>query len=220
MTYLSLLLFPTVLPWLLTKLAEVSHELMCHCEWNHVCLAVRHHLRKHHKKKRAGRLSKSKDQGQRKRLCTPTYLLPMALITFKVGCQVKNSVCHLKAAITIKQMPKLVAFAAATRLPYQVPRMRVALDPPHCPPAPLSSPAIVVRHRCRHHRCPQPSSQRLPQQTPQTTTMLTMEAAIQPTTATVMTKTKTTTGHCQQRRDDHPESLTGWNQDNRGEGCT
>jgi hypothetical protein len=47
----------------------------------------------------------------------------MALIAFKVSCRVKNSVCHLKAALTIKQLPKLVAFAAATRLPYQVPRM-------------------------------------------------------------------------------------------------
>ncbi len=48
----------------------------------------------------------------------------MALITFKVGCRVENSVHRLKAALTIKQLPKLVAFAAATRLPYQVPMMR------------------------------------------------------------------------------------------------
>jgi hypothetical protein len=52
----------------------------------------------------------------------------MALIAFKVGCQVKNSVRHLKAALTIKQLPKLVAFAAATRLPYQVPRIRFDTD--------------------------------------------------------------------------------------------
>jgi hypothetical protein len=47
----------------------------------------------------------------------------MALIAFKVGCQVKNSVRCLKATPTIEQLPKLVAFAAATRLPYQIPRM-------------------------------------------------------------------------------------------------
>jgi hypothetical protein len=28
MTYLSLLLFPTILSWLLTKLVEISHDLM------------------------------------------------------------------------------------------------------------------------------------------------------------------------------------------------
>jgi hypothetical protein len=38
----------------------------------------------------------------------------MALIAFKVGCQVKNSVRRLKAALTIERLPKLVAFAAAT----------------------------------------------------------------------------------------------------------
>jgi hypothetical protein len=48
----------------------------------------------------------------------------MALITFKVGCRVENSICRLKAALTIEQLPKLVAFAVATRLPYQVPMMR------------------------------------------------------------------------------------------------
>ncbi len=48
----------------------------------------------------------------------------MAPIAFKVGCRVKNSVRRLKAAVTIERLPKLVAFAAATQLPYQVPRMR------------------------------------------------------------------------------------------------
>ena len=48
----------------------------------------------------------------------------MALIAFKVGCRVENFVHRLKAALTIKPLPKLVAFAAAIRLPYQVPRMR------------------------------------------------------------------------------------------------
>jgi hypothetical protein len=52
----------------------------------------------------------------------------MALITFKVGCRVENSVRRLKGALTIKRLPKLVPFAAATRLPYQVPRMRFNTD--------------------------------------------------------------------------------------------
>ncbi len=123
MTYLTLLLFPTIMSWLLTKLANVSHDLTCQWEWNHLRLAVRHHPRKHCNKKKAGQPSKSEDQGQRKRLCTPTYLLPMALIAFKVGCQVENSVHRLKAALTIEQLSKLVTFAAVTQLPYQVPRM-------------------------------------------------------------------------------------------------
>ncbi len=123
MTYLTLLLFPTIMSWLLTKLVNVSHDLMRQWEQNYFQLAVPHHPRKHCKKKKAGRPSKSKDQRQRKRLCTPTYLLPMALIAFKVGCRVENSVRHLKAAPTIERLPKLVAFAAATRLPCQVPRM-------------------------------------------------------------------------------------------------
>jgi hypothetical protein len=46
-------IFPTILFWLLTKLAEVSHDLTCHWEWNHICLVVRHHPRKHCKKKKA-----------------------------------------------------------------------------------------------------------------------------------------------------------------------
>ncbi len=61
-------------------------------------------------------------------LFTLTYLLPLALIVFKVGCQVKNSVRCLEAAPTIERLPKLVAFAAATQLPYQVPRIRFDTD--------------------------------------------------------------------------------------------
>jgi hypothetical protein len=96
MTYLTLLLFPTIMSWLLTKLANVSHDLMQQWEWNHFWLVVHHHPRKHHKKKKAGRPSKSEGQGQRKRLFTLTYLLPLALIAFKVSCWVENSVCCLK----------------------------------------------------------------------------------------------------------------------------
>jgi hypothetical protein len=121
-------IFPTILSWLLTKLAEVSHDLTHHWEWNHVCLAVRHHPRKHRKRKKARQPNKNKDQIQRKRFITPTYLLPLALIAFKVGCQVKHSIHHLKAALAIEQLPKLVAFAAATQLPYQVPRIRFNTD--------------------------------------------------------------------------------------------
>jgi hypothetical protein len=35
---------------------------------------------------------------------------------------------HLKAALTINHLPKLVAFAAATNLPYQVPRIPFDTD--------------------------------------------------------------------------------------------
>ena len=86
MTYLMLIFVPTILSWLLTKLAEVSHDLTCRWEWNHICLAVRHHSRKHCKKKKARQPSKNKDQVQRKRSFIPTYLLPLALIAFKVSC--------------------------------------------------------------------------------------------------------------------------------------
>ncbi len=119
---------PIILSWLLTKLEGVSHDLMRHWEWNHFCLGVRHHARKHRKKKITRQPSKIKDQVWRKRSFTPTYLLPLALIAFKVGCRVKHSVCHLKAALTIKSLPKLIAFATATYLPYQVPRIRFDTD--------------------------------------------------------------------------------------------
>ncbi len=123
MTYLTLLFFPAILSWLLTKLAEVSHDLMRQWEWNYVRLAVRHHPRKHRKKKKTRQPGKIKDQVLRKRSLTPTYLLPLALITFKVGYHIEHSLCRLWVALTIKRLPKLVAFAAATQLPYQVTRI-------------------------------------------------------------------------------------------------
>jgi hypothetical protein len=86
MTYLTLLLFPTIISWLLTKLVNVSHDLMRQWEWNHFWLVVCHHPRKHRKKKKARQPSKSEDQGQRKRSFIPSYLLSMALIAFTVGC--------------------------------------------------------------------------------------------------------------------------------------
>ena len=66
MNYLSILFLPIILSWLLTKLAEVSHDLMPCWKWNHVRLMVRHHPRKHCKKKKVGQPSKSKDRGQMK----------------------------------------------------------------------------------------------------------------------------------------------------------
>jgi hypothetical protein len=59
---------------------------------------------------------------------TPTYLLPFALITFKVGYHIEHSLRCIKAALTIECLPKLVAFTAATQLPYQVPRIRFNTD--------------------------------------------------------------------------------------------
>jgi hypothetical protein len=85
---------------------------------------VRHHPRKHRKKKKARQPSKIEDQVQRKRSLTPTYLLPLALITFKVGCHIEHSLHRIKVALTIECLPKLVAFTAATQLPYQVPSIR------------------------------------------------------------------------------------------------
>jgi hypothetical protein len=117
LTFLILQFFSTILSWLLTKLAEVSHDLTRQWEWNHVRLAVRHHPRKHCKKKKAKQPSKIKNQAQRKRSFTPTYLLPLALIDFKVGSCIEHSMRHLKAALTINHLPKLVAFAATTNLP-------------------------------------------------------------------------------------------------------
>ena len=86
MTYLILMFFPIIVSSLLTKLAEVSQDLTRRQEWNHICLTVRHHPRKRHRKKKARLPSKNEDQVQRKRSFTPTYLLPLACITFKVGC--------------------------------------------------------------------------------------------------------------------------------------
>jgi hypothetical protein len=54
---------------------------------------------------------------------TPTYIVPLALFAFKVGCRVEHFIRHLKTAHTINQLPTLVAFAAATQLLYQVSRI-------------------------------------------------------------------------------------------------
>jgi hypothetical protein len=92
-------------------------------EWNHVHLTAQHYPRKHRKKKKARQPSKIEDQASKRSFHMPSYLLPLALITFKVGCHVECSMRCLKAALTIKCLPNLVAFAAATDLPYQVPRI-------------------------------------------------------------------------------------------------
>ncbi len=148
MTYLSILCLPIILSWLLTKLVKASHDLSRHREWNYVCLAVCYYPRKHHKKKKARQPSKIKNQAQRKKPLMLTHLLPLALISFKVGCCVEHSLHCLQAAL-IKQyfpkwnilkyfsnscagiykifqngiychecLPKIVAFAASTTLPY------------------------------------------------------------------------------------------------------
>jgi hypothetical protein len=52
MTYLILTFFPIIVSWLLTKLAEVSHDLTRCWEWSYVRLMVHHHPRKHRKKKK------------------------------------------------------------------------------------------------------------------------------------------------------------------------
>ncbi len=125
MTYLSILLFSIILSWLLTKLVETFHDLLHHWEWNHVRLAVRYYPRKHRKNKKARRPGKIKCQAQKKKSIMLTYLLPLALISFRVGCHVEHFYCHLQAALNINQcLPKIVAFAASTILPYQVPRIR------------------------------------------------------------------------------------------------
>jgi hypothetical protein len=62
LTYLMLMFFPIIMSWLLTKLAGVSHDLTYHWEWNHICLAVRHYPRKHHKKKKVRQPRKIEDQ--------------------------------------------------------------------------------------------------------------------------------------------------------------
>jgi hypothetical protein len=124
MTYLSILFLPIILSWFLTKLVEASHDLT-HCwKWNHICLAVRRYPRKHHKKKKARQSSKFEGQAQRKKSLMLTYLLPLVLISFKVGCRVEHSLRHLRAALNMHQcLPKIVAFAVSTTLPYQVPRI-------------------------------------------------------------------------------------------------
>jgi hypothetical protein len=129
MTYFSILFLPIILSWFLTKLVETSHDLMRRWEWNHVHLAVHHYPRKHRKKKKARRPSKFKGQAQRKKSLMLTYLLPLALISFKVGCRVEHSLRCLRAALNMHQcLPKIVAFAASTTLPYQVPSIRFDTD--------------------------------------------------------------------------------------------
>ncbi len=154
MTYLSILFLQIILSWLLTKLVEASHDLSCCREWNHVCLMVHYYPRKHHKKKKARQPSKIKGQAQRKKPLMLTYLLPLTLISFKVGCCVEHSLHRLQAAHNKQYfpkwnilkyffnscagiykifqngnychecLPKIVAFAASTTLSYQVPRIR------------------------------------------------------------------------------------------------
>jgi hypothetical protein len=129
MTYLPILFLPIILSWLLTKLVETSHDLTRPWGWNHVCLTVRHYPRKHRKKKKARQPSKFEGQAQRKKSLMLTYLLPLALISFKGGRHVEHSLRCLRAALNMHQcLPKIVAFAASTTLPYQVPSIRFDTD--------------------------------------------------------------------------------------------
>ncbi len=106
MNYLSILFLPIILSWLLTKLVEASHDLSCCQEWNHVCLAVCYYPRKHHKKKKARQTSKIKGQAQRKKPLMLTYLLLLALISFKVVCRAEHSLHRLQAALNEQYFPK------------------------------------------------------------------------------------------------------------------
>jgi hypothetical protein len=106
MTYLSILFLPIILSWLLTKLVETSRDLSRQWEWNHVRLAVRYYPRKHRKKKKARQPSKIEGQAQRKKPLMLTYLLPLALISFKVGCRVEHSLHRLQAALNKQYFPK------------------------------------------------------------------------------------------------------------------
>jgi hypothetical protein len=129
MTYLSIMFLPIILSCFLTKLVGTSHDLTRCWEWNHVCLAVPHYPRKHHKKKKARQPSKFEGEAQRKKPLMLTYLLLLALISFKVGCHVEHSLCHLWAALNMHQcLPKIIAFATSTTLPYQVPSIRFDTD--------------------------------------------------------------------------------------------
>jgi hypothetical protein len=158
MTYLSILFLPIILSWLLTKLVNASHDLSCCREWNRVRLAVRYYPRKHRKKKKARQPSKIEGQGQRKKSLMLTYLLLLALISFKVGCHVEHSLQRLQAALNEQYfpkwnilkyffsscasiykifqnriychecLPKIVAFAASTTSPYRVPRIHFDTD--------------------------------------------------------------------------------------------
>ncbi len=123
-----LLFFPTILSWLLTKLVEVSHGLTRQWEWYHVCLAVRHYPRKHHKKKKVRQPNKIEDQAHKRRFLMLTYLLPLTFIAFKVGCCIEYSMRRLREALTIKRLPNIIVFAAATNLPCQAPKIHFDTD--------------------------------------------------------------------------------------------
>jgi hypothetical protein len=109
-------------------------------------------------KKKARQPSKIKGQAQRKKPLMLIYLIPPALISFKVGCRVEHSIHRLQAALKkqyfpkwnilkyffnscagiykifqngiycCKCLPKIVAFTASTTLPYQVPRIHFDTD--------------------------------------------------------------------------------------------
>jgi hypothetical protein len=73
--------------------------------------------------------SRAKPRGRNPLCLMLTYLLPLALISFRVGYCVKHSLRRLRAALNMHQCwPKIVAFALSTTLPYQVPSIRFDTD--------------------------------------------------------------------------------------------
>ncbi len=70
-----------------------------------------------------------KGRAQRKKSLMLTYLLLLALISFKVGCCVEHSLRCLRAALNMHQcLPEIVAFAASATLPYQALSIRFNTD--------------------------------------------------------------------------------------------
>jgi hypothetical protein len=59
------------------------------------------------KKEKARRPSKIEGQAQRKKPLMLTYLLLLALISFKVGCPVEHSLHRLQAALNEQYFPKM-----------------------------------------------------------------------------------------------------------------
>jgi hypothetical protein len=58
------------------------------------------------KKKKTRHPSKTEDQASKRGFHVPTYLLPLALISFKVGCHVEHSLHRLQAALNKQYFPK------------------------------------------------------------------------------------------------------------------
>jgi hypothetical protein len=106
----------------MTSLANMSGT------WNHVRLMVCCFPLKHCKKKRMVIPRRAKGKSSKRTFFTLTYLLPLVLIASKVGCYINASIHCLKQALVHKRLSHLVAFAAADKVPYQVPTVRFDTD--------------------------------------------------------------------------------------------